>query len=384
MDELKIFDTILEGDVLDEVQAAYLEGSDAITEDMAEHIISRLPVTPVNRNEFTGIIRDALSRHMRDMDIHRFEALVNSISYHMWELGEDPMGNARTLYDVTYDQYADAVNDVMRGHFREDTLDYMKAHLYALRVIPLPVEFSSLYEHIAQELDDREFISDLARRVWRLGQEPAVHGAAAVAAAAPAANDGWQPFEYQAPDLEERKREQLAKQDGERANYLQEAEPEVRNAYYVSALGPKYRDIEFFDSIMQEDTTIGEYIDDDLDNILFIVKDAAGKNAPFATLRSQVQKQLAVYDCDDDGQKYINMTNLGAFGMAGYDAVKTVVVRSNYQIFLLQHSGKKTGRLITHEIRHFEDGVVGGFHCQEGTQTDYYEIHVPPSAKIIA
>lgn len=59
------------------------------------------------------------------------------------------------------------------------------------------------------------------------------------------------------------------------------------------------------------------------------------------------------------------------------DAIKSVVIRSNYRIFLLRYSGRKTGRLITHEIRYYNDSVVGGFHGQDGTETDYFEIHVP-------
>lgn len=188
-----------------------------------------------------------------------------------------------------------------------------------------------------------------------------------------------EPFEYVPPPHAMRKRAQLFNQDYEREDYVPKVSDEVRHEYYSSLLGPEYRSIPVYDYQIMEDTDVGTYIDEDEDNIVFIIKGEDGVKTAFVSLRSEVRKQMAMYDCDMEDNVYINLANLGyqGTGMADYDAVKAAILYSNYQIILMQYSGHNTGKLITHEIRYFEDTGVGGFHCQEGTQAPYYQTYIP-------
>lgn len=175
------------------------------------------------------------------------------------------------------------------------------------------------------------------------------------------------------------RRTHLEAQDQERRNYVTGETAEDRNDYYRTMFGDNYATLNFYDVIDMEDRTVRDYISGDPDNILFII--GTGNDAViFASRRSLVSSQMALYDCDDESKKYISLTNLGYHGSAAanYDAVKMSVLRSGYQIFSLRPSGTNTGRLITHEIRHFGDTVVGGLHCQEGSGMPYYKIFIPP------
>ena len=185
-----------------------------------------------------------------------------------------------------------------------------------------------------------------------------------------------QPLPESPPDLEQRKREHLEKQDKERINYVGSSLIH-REAYYIQILGPNYHNLTFFNAVTQEDTTIGDFIADDPDNIVFVITGA--EPVMFASNRAVIRGIMAIYDCDNDRKKYISLNNIGyhGIGVAKYDAVKAASLRSKYQIFALRATGQNTNKLITHEIRYFEDTRIGGLHCQEGSQMPYYQIYIP-------
>lgn len=388
--EVRAFDHILRHEVVDIVRANYPDGRHAIVDEMVDAIMldiaGRTSTGPRLEVDITQSFLEIPT--IRDMDDAAYRVMIGGIMDRLWALGSQGMEDERHFIGITRNQIRDAIRDELPRGFNVVGIEMVMTYIYSLLNQGDAHDYQTIYTRVddvfpAAVVNRQTLVSRVARAIWRLGtvdtgdDEAHAQDQAVPAAAADDHDDGWQQFVYQPQSMEDRKQAQLKKQDGERGFYLREVDADTREAYYVSALGAKYRDIKFFDAIMQGDTTIGAHIDEDLDNILFVIKDATGNKTPFATLRSQVQKQLAVYDCDDNGKKYINMTNLGAFGMASYDAIKTVVIHSNYQIFLLQNSGKKTGKLVTHEIRHFQDNIIGGFHCQEGTQTDYFQIHVP-------
>lgn len=185
------------------------------------------------------------------------------------------------------------------------------------------------------------------------------------------------PLPEEAPDLRQRIQEQLQKQDRERELYVANSPAEDRENYYSQIFGPGYSSWTFFDAIMQDDTTVKEYISDSPDNIIFVIVGAPP--VLFASNRSQIRNNTALYDCDDHRKKYISLTNIGyhGVGVANYSAVKTAVLNSNYQLFALRLGGN-TNRLISHNILFLGDNMVSGFHCQEGTQMPYYQIYIPP------
>lgn len=195
----------------------------------------------------------------------------------------------------------------------------------------------------------------------------------------------WQQPQDQESRIQRLRAERLAQQDREREGYLLPATDETRNAYYEDLHGklnlePDYRQRTIFDSIGQEDVIINDFITEDNDNLVFIVREATGPPAFFTSSRRLVSQQLAIEECDDANTRYISLSNIGyhGVGMSNYEAAKQVILRSNYQIFGLKRGGN-TGKLITHEIRHFGDNFVSGFHCQEGTQHPYYQLYVPRS-----
>lgn len=144
--------------------------------------------------------------------------------------------------------------------------------------------------------------------------------------------------------------------------------------------GDGYRDMEFYDVIEMEDVNIGSYLDDDPENIVFVVKE--GPDSPpvlFGSSRSQVRSKMAIYDCAVETNRYLSMNALGYHGVAvmSYEAAKVAILKSNYQIFALRRAGT-TDKLISHEVRHLEGSLIGALHCQDGSESPYYQIHVPP------
>ena len=71
---------------------------------------------------------------------------------------------------------------------------------------------------------------------------------------------------------------------------------------------------------------------------------------------------------------YYNLRRISAAtGMVNYEAMKHVIVDSNYQIFKLRKTPEKTKTLVSYDRDHVSDD-----HCQSGTEKDIYQIHVPP------
>lgn len=180
--------------------------------------------------------------------------------------------------------------------------------------------------------------------------------------------------------IAQRRHDRLEQQDRERRDYVPQVSDEARDTYYTQMFGPGYKSMTFYDAIEMEDKEISSYIAEDPDNIVFVIMDEP--KIIFSSRRSVVQAQMAFYDCDDESLRYISLANLGyhGTGVADYDAVKRAVLHSNYQMCALRPTGRNTGKLISHEIRHFDDTVVGGYHCQEGSQMPYYQTFIPPSA----
>jgi hypothetical protein len=179
-------------------------------------------------------------------------------------------------------------------------------------------------------------------------------------------------------DWEQRKKEQLEQQDsdGGRA-YVGKVPLAKRQEYYKTMFGEDYLERKVFNAIMYEEVTIQDYIEEDDDNLVFVIQGQVPE-VLFTSSRSLIASHMAVYDCDQEGKKYLamNLVGLVGLGMMNYDAVKVAVLNSNYQIIALQGEGT-TGKLESHEIRHYGETVVGGWHCQDGSEKPYYKVHVP-------
>lgn len=170
----------------------------------------------------------------------------------------------------------------------------------------------------------------------------------------------------------------LQKQDEERRSYVSHAPKTERQKHYKQILGRKYKGVTFYNAIDMEEQTVGDFIRRDKDNIIFVIK--GSQPVLFTSSRQIIKDRMAIYDCDAEGTKYISLTNIGyhGSGAANYDAIKIATLKSNYQIFALKHSGHNTGKLVSHEITYFAEDVVGGAHCQEGSQLPYYQTFIPP------
>jgi hypothetical protein len=147
--------------------------------------------------------------------------------------------------------------------------------------------------------------------------------------------------------------------------------PETLDTYYKSVLGDDYLAKEVFDTIIQTEVKIGEYLQGDPDNIIFQV----AEGMEFTSSRSQIQKVLPLYECTDSMSSfsenvYISLTDMGCpcIGVANYDALK-MLIRSNYQIFQLRNTKRKTGTLVRYS--------KGYTHCQSGSEMDYYATFIP-------
>lgn len=356
----------------------------AVNERMAERLYQTFSAEEEawTRQNVVDIIKDtaksALEEHGDLDDAHVNNIVENFLlgAEQLWSMGstyrayEHRDGLGDVVDRAVYDKLSVVDIETLKRAIITDIAEEITEDIYDKE----PLTLNDIYEVVSHSVrsnmrgrgpPEAISIQAITEAIWQEGQEQM--------------EEEFQAFEYQPPDMSSAKRDQLAKQDRERGIYVPQAEADTRHTYYTEALGPDYRDIPVHDYIKLADTTVGVYIDANPDHIVFMIKDADGKKTAFVSLRSQVREHMAVYDCDDDGKKYISLANLGyhGTGMASYDAVKTVVIHSNYQVFLLRRSEQNTGKLITHEIRDFEDDVVGGFHCQDGTQAPYYQIHVP-------
>jgi hypothetical protein len=175
--------------------------------------------------------------------------------------------------------------------------------------------------------------------------------------------------------------EEQATQMGEPSVYS----PKTLEAHNVALLGADYRTREVFDVITQDDVKIGDYLDESPDNIVFVLKKRGGSDIFFSE-RRRVATLLPVYECVNaesmaafTDNVYINVTNLGApfVGVADYRAFKTHVMNTNYQVFMLRHSGRNTGPLVTYRVRHLRGNWVGDSHCQTGSDVPYYATFIP-------
>jgi hypothetical protein len=195
------------------------------------------------------------------------------------------------------------------------------------------------------------------------------------------------------PDLLERiiSDEHVERADINAAYELCEVDDATKIAYYTAML-PEWTDITVFDVIDQNDVNIKTYITDP-DNIVFVV--AGRKGAPrriFASTRDQVEKTLAVYECEEEysmRRVFLPLNHIGApfLGVVDYDLTKIVVAGTNYQLFFLRPLPDETcrttelrpqsARLISHAVKHLRHSGVSDAHCQDGTERDIYQIHVP-------
>jgi hypothetical protein len=156
-----------------------------------------------------------------------------------------------------------------------------------------------------------------------------------------------------------------------------------KDSYYTMLLGKDYKDIMFFDSIMQDDVKLGNYISEDPDNIVFIID----KIKLFSTSRAHVNTVLAHYECQEpdsmaemSNEKLLSLSPLGCpcVGMVKYTAIKHIVVDSNLQIFSLRNTKKHSKTLVSHEARYIVDDYTSEAHCQTGSEKGMYQIYSPP------
>jgi hypothetical protein len=205
---------------------------------------------------------------------------------------------------------------------------------------------------------------------------------------------------------EHQEQQQRQRQERARENQFiegQEEEMKVRrpfvefqelDAYYKSVLGDDYLEQEIFDTIGQKGVIIGEYLDEDSDNLIFQVKGKSSEKMVFASSRSLVQRMLPLYECTEAGSMssftgnvYISLTNIGCpcVGVANYDALK-MLIRSNCQIFQLRAVTEVkeglitevyTGPLASHRVRYLDGMYVSDSHCQRGSEMAYYATFIP-------
>jgi hypothetical protein len=180
--------------------------------------------------------------------------------------------------------------------------------------------------------------------------------------------------------------EQTNKQAIERSQYhgaMYIATVKEKVKYYTELLGKDYMKTKFFDSIGQEDTEVGNYIQEDPDNIVFIID----KTKLFSTSRKHVDTILAHYECEKPdsmrvmyNEKLLSLQTLGCpcIGMIIYNAAKHIIADSNFQIFALKNTNVNSKTLVSHEVRYLGRNVVSEAHCQEGSQKHMYQIYSPP------
>jgi hypothetical protein len=242
-------------------------------------------------------------------------------------------------------------------------------------------EYEGLQEHVVLLVNDVPEINvpsglvvdGLAREIFDAYTNPPV-----------SEDDEWEHPPLDDPSvIEARKKERLTQQDTERTGYTKKASEAERQEYYHRMFGLDHETMMVFDLIEGVDHTVQDYITEDPDNIVFVIRDREGvPPVLFGSKRSVIAEQMAIYECVMDpalGQrKYLSMNLIGyhGVGVMNYEAVKLAVLRSNYQMIALRKAGK-TGKLETHEERHFQDNIVSGMHCADGTQRDYYQVHIP-------
>jgi len=161
---------------------------------------------------------------------------------------------------------------------------------------------------------------------------------------------------------------------------------EEMHEYYRSVLGEAYKELQVFDMIMQDEVPFSDYIAEDADNLVIVVK--TKETVPpmiYTTLKSHVQSILPLYECDQPDTKrkmydraYINLSTTGCpcAGVADYTVVQWLL-KSPYQVLAFRLTPEQTKTLVSHGVRYLERSYVSDAHCQSGTQQSYYATYVP-------
>lgn len=165
----------------------------------------------------------------------------------------------------------------------------------------------------------------------------------------------------------------------------------VQHAYYDKML-PGWQDTEVRDIVMYDDRHIGEYINEDPDNIVIVVRGfkRPGRPVPppviFASKRSYVDNTLSMHEClTSDSmrhftdKRYFKLASVGSpiGGATLYYPFKLLVSDSNYQIFFLDETRRRTRTLASHAVRMLSGNRLSDAHCQAGTDLAYLELNIP-------
>ena len=353
----------------------YMDMDDDLVDDLVTSIIIDLRAGFI----FDRLI-DIVRRYIND------DWIPTSIATRIWHnsTGDDD-------YDFGTKYFGFSVDNLSNGL---QTLPWRRIDTTTLENIALAIRdpyrsftYSKFYNELSPILEDNSHKDIIISVIWMMGgleppqyqtqdqdqdQDQDQTPPPARQAPPPARQPQWQ--EPQIRVDPGRIQTQLQRQDMERALYVANESDESREAYYTQMFGPSYASWTFFNTIMQDDMTINEYISEDLDNIVFVIDGATP--VIFASTRSAIRNKLALYDCEDRKKKYLSLTNIGyhGIGAANYDAVKTAVINSNYQIYSLRQRGN-TNKLMSHGTMYYGES---GAHCEEGSQMPYYQIYIPP------
>jgi hypothetical protein len=160
---------------------------------------------------------------------------------------------------------------------------------------------------------------------------------------------------------------------------------EDKKAYYKQILGEDYLELTIFNSLMQEDIKVKEYFSEDKDNMLVIIEGTPRQI--FAINRQHAKSMLPLYECTNpdsmaliEDRKYMNLSSLGCpcRGVADYNAFHNLL-DAMYRIVVIRLTPRKTKTMVDHDILHHDAGVVGGNHCQSGSESYYYSTYIPSS-----
>lgn len=137
--------------------------------------------------------------------------------------------------------------------------------------------------------------------------------------------------------------------------------------------------------LLGEEIPLEDYINEDPDNIAFIINNIHGPPIAFATSREHTNKQLGSYECtyvdsarSFTGNRYIMLSRLGCpcTGVASYHPLK-YLLDVGVQVFILRETEYKTGTLMSHTVRYMGERVVSNAHCQAGSEQMYYQLFIP-------
>lgn len=143
-----------------------------------------------------------------------------------------------------------------------------------------------------------------------------------------------------------------------------------KEEHYALVLGSDYQN-RVLNGKSGKNETVSDYLSKDVDNIIIVID---GKEL-FGTHMEQLSLAPVLYECfklgsgdtrDKGDIGYISLAALGCpcTGVVNYTAAERVI-ESDYRIFSIRDSGKKTGTL---------DRMYGN--CQSGTEMSIYEIYI--------